>query len=138
MVDKIKLDLSDESLIHLLNFILSMSVEDRNNALQHHDTLSELLGGPPGAEGMTGVEMQLLLNDLSQALTGFLNNCSRSTDQAIKIAQIMANHLVKMDRSASISENDRAEIERALEAFKVVEEDGISLKDSFRFETEED
>lgn len=114
MNENIKLDLSDESLVHLLNFILSMVKEDRTNALNHHDTLAGMLGGPPGAEGMSSLELQLLLNDLSTALTGFIKNSAQSTDQAIKVAQIMANHLTKMDRSATLTDDDRADIESAL------------------------
>ena len=130
-MDLSKLNLSDDSLIHLLNFILSMIKEDRKNALDHHDTLSSMLNGPPGAEGMTGLELQLLLNDLSAALQGFLKNSAQSTDQAIKIAQIMANHLTKMDKSTTLSDDDRAEIENLAKEFQ--EERGI-LADSFKFD----
>lgn len=112
------LNLSDESLIHLLNFILSMIQEDRKNAMDHHDTLSSMLGGPAGAEGMTSLEMQLFLNDLSAALTGFIKNTAQSTEQAIKVAKIMADHLTKMDKSSTLSEHDREEIEAAIGEFK--------------------
>jgi len=109
------LNLSDESLIGLLNYILSMIKEDRNNAMMHHDTLAVMLSGAPGAEGMSGIELQLLLNDLSAALTGFLKNTATATDQAIKIAKIMAEHLVKMDKSTTLTEEDRKQIDEALE-----------------------
>ena len=56
-MDLKNINLNDDSLIHLLNFILSMIKEDRRNALDHHDTLAGMLGGPPGAEGMTGLEL---------------------------------------------------------------------------------
>ena len=108
------LDMSDESLMNLLNFIMSMIKEDRENALSHHDTLAGMLGGPAGAEGMTSLEMQLFLNDLSTALTGFIKNSAQSTDQAIKIAKIMADHLTKMEKSATITDEDREQIESAL------------------------
>jgi hypothetical protein len=108
------LNLSDDSLVGLLNFILSMIQEDRKNALDHHDTLSGMLGGPAGAEGMTSLELQLLLNDLSTALTGFIKNSAQSTEQAIKIAQLMANHLTKMDKSSTLSEQDRDQIQAAV------------------------
>lgn len=135
--ENLKLDLSDESLVHLLNFILSMVKEDRKNALDHHDTLASMLGGPAGAEGMTGVELQLLLNDLSQALNGFLANSGKCTEQAIKVAQLMANHLTKMDKSATLTDDDRAEIEAALADFDEIKSEATSLKDSFHFDTGE-
>jgi len=112
------LNLSDESLVHLLNFILSMVQEDRKNAMDHHDTLSSMLGGPAGAEGMSSYELQLLLNDLSTALTGFIKNSAQSTEQAIKVAKIMADHLTKMDTSSTLSEDDRSQIEEALRDFE--------------------
>ena len=117
MYDSLKLNLSDESLVHLLNFILVLIKEDRKNALDHHDTLSGMLGGPAGAEGMSSLELQLLLNDLSAALTGFLKNSAQSTEQAIKVAKIMADHLTKMEASATLTEDDREEIENALKGF---------------------
>lgn len=132
-----RLNLSDESLVALLNFILDMVQEDRKNALDHHDTLASMLGGPPGAEGMTGLELQLLLNDLSQALTGFLNNSAKSTEQAIKVAQIMATHLTKMDKSATLTEDDRAEIEAAVQEFTEIKQRGQGLTDSIKFNEED-
>ena len=131
-MDLKNINLNDDSLIHLLNFILSMIKEDRRNALDHHDTLAGMLGGPPGAEGMTGLELQLLLNDLSAALSGFLKNSAQSTDQAIKIAQLMCNHMGKMDKSASLSDDDRDEIEKLAVEFQ--KEQGI-ISDSFKFDT---
>ena len=115
----INCEISDESLTHLLNFILSMLQEDRTNALQHHDTLSTMLGGPAGAEGMTGLELQLLVQDLSAALTGFIKNSAQSTDQAIKVAQIMAGRLAKINASSSLTEDDRAEIEETIQNLNI-------------------
>ena len=131
-MDLKNINLNDDSLIHLLNFILSMIKEDRRNALDHHDTLASMLGGPHGAEGMTGLELQLLLNYLSAALSGFLKNSAQSTDQAIKIAQLMCNHMGKMDKSASLSDDDRDEIEKLAVEFQ--KEQGI-ISDSFKFDT---
>lgn len=133
MYDNLKLNLSDESLVHLLNFILSMVREDRKNALDHHDTLAGMLGGPAGAEGMTSLELQLLLNDVSQALQGFLTNSGKCTEQAIKVAQIMAGHLIKMDKSATLTDADRADIEQALADFQEVSNNGKRLIDPPKF-----
>ena len=96
-----------------------MLQEDRTNALQHHDTLSTMLGGPAGAEGMTGLELQLLVQDLSAALTGFIKNSAQSTDQAIKVAQIMAGRLAKINASSSLTEDDRAEIEETIQNLNI-------------------
>jgi len=114
MSDFSKLNLSDDSLIHLLNFILTMIKEDRKNAMDHHDILAGMLGNSAGEAGMSTYEAQLLLNDISTALTGFIKNTAQSTEQAIKIAQLMANHLTRMDKSSTLSEDDRAQIEEAL------------------------
>jgi hypothetical protein len=76
--------------------------------------LASMLGGPAGAEGMTSLEMQLLLNDVSTALTGFLKNSAQSTDQAIKIANLMASHMGKMDTSSTLTDDDRAQIQDAI------------------------
>lgn len=111
-----KLELSDDSLIHLLNFILSMVQEDRKNALDVYDTLAGMVTGPGGFDelGVQGV----MIGDVTNGLTSFLKNCSMSTEQAIKIANVMANHLVRMDRSATLTDADREEIAAAAEAFK--------------------
>lgn len=131
-----KINLSDESLVHLLNFILSMVKEDRQNALNHHDTLAGLLSGPPGSEGMSGTEIQLLLNDLSNALTSFLKNSAQSTDQAIKVATILANHLTKMEKNASLTDDDRESIQNLVSnikdtktGFETLEDIDFDIKD---------
>ena len=115
MTDFKNLNLSDGGLVALLNFILSMLQEDRKNAMEHHDLLAGMLAGSTEAAGMTTLEFQLLLNDISTALTGFLKNSATSTEQAIKIAKIMADHLSKLDRNASLTEDDREQIEDAIQ-----------------------
>lgn len=111
-----KLELSDDSLSHLLNFILSMVQEDRKNALDMYDTLAGMVTGPGGFDNL-GAE-GIMISDITNGLTAFLKNSSQSTEQAIKIANVMANHLVKMDRSATLTDADREEIAAAAEAFK--------------------
>lgn len=122
-----KLDMSDESLVHLLNFILSMIREDRTNALAHHDTLTAMLEGAPGVEAMDGVTMQVLLADISGGLSSFLKNSAQSTDQAIKVAKILADHLTKIDRSDDFTEEDRDSIQKMVE--KISEEKDLLMKD---------
>lgn len=111
-----KLDLDEDSLVFLLNFILDNIKEDRQLALQHHDTLSHILNGAPG--DLSGVEMQLLMNDLSQSLTNFLNTASLSTERAIKIAKILADLMTKMEASSMLTENDRESIEEMVTGFQ--------------------
>lgn len=123
MSDIKNLDLSDESLGHLLNFILSMIKEDRKNALDQYGTLSSLISGPSGFSDLDGI----MLNDIANGLSSFMKNSAQSTDQAIKIAGILANHLVKMDKSSTLTDDDRLEIER-LGKDLMSERDGI-LKD---------
>lgn len=108
MSDVKKLDLSDESLGHLLNFILSMIKQDRQNALNQYTTLSSLISGPDGFAGLDGI----MLNDIANGLSSFMKNSAQSTDQAIKIAGILANHLIKMDKSSTLTDDDRLEIEK--------------------------
>lgn len=105
--DKIKLD--EASLEFILNFVLKNLKEDRHLALQHHDTLASLLQGTSG-EG-SGLEIQLMVQELSSALTNFLNSASLSTERAIKIAKILSDILVKSDADTTLSDDERAEIE---------------------------
>lgn len=96
--------------MHLLNFVLSMIKQDRENALTQYDNLSDNLSGA-GFDDMNGISASLLLKDTAEALTSFLKNSSQSTDQAIKVAQILANHLIKMDKNSTLTDADREEIE---------------------------
>lgn len=107
-----QIELDESSLTWVLNYILSTVKEDRDLVLQHHDTLGNMLGSPPGAEGLSSLEMQLLLNDLSAALNGFMKNAAISVDQVIKVAKILSDHILKkQDEMDEVSDSDRESIE---------------------------
>lgn len=115
MADFKNLNLSDESLTLLLQFVLQNIGEDRKLALENYETLSAMLGG---GDGMTGLEIQLMLQELSSALTGFLNSASKSTDNAIKIAKIMSDHINKMNTEETLTNLDRDKIENLVKEAK--------------------
>ena len=128
------LNLSDSSLIQLLNTILSMLQEDRKNATEHHDLLATMLATVEGtAGGMGTIELQILLGDLATGLTGFLKNIAQSTDQTIKVAKIMANHLTKIDRNAVLTEDERDQIE---DTIKSLTDEKDTLSKQIDFESE--
>ena len=83
-------------------------------ALQHHDTLASLLSGPPGSEGMSALDVQLMLQEVSTALKNFMAQATTSTEQAIKIAKIMSDILIKSDPSEALSDDERADLESLL------------------------
>ena len=112
MSDNLKLD--EKSLEFLLNFIMENLKEDRELALQHHDTLASLLSGPPGSEGMSALDVQLMLQEVSTALKNFMSQATTSTEQAIKIAKIMSDILIKSDPSEALSDDERADLESLL------------------------
>lgn len=105
------LKLDEKSLEMILNYIMKNVDEDREMALQHHDTLATLLQGAPGDGAMSGLEIQLMVEQLSDALTKFLNTASKSTESALKIAKILSDVLLKMDPEETLTDEDRAEIE---------------------------
>jgi hypothetical protein len=108
------LNLDQTSLVFVLNFILKNISEDRELALQHHDTLATIIQGAPGNESLTDLEIQLMLKDLSAALNDFLASASKSTDNAIKIAKILSDHLNKMPEEQSITVEDREMLENMI------------------------
>lgn len=108
------LTLDETSLVFVLNFILKNISEDRELALQHHDTLATIIQGAPGNESLTDLEIQLMLKDLSTALNDFLASASKSTDNAIKIAKILSDHLNKMPDEQAITAEDREMLENML------------------------
>jgi hypothetical protein len=109
-VDINKLGIDKESVVYLLNFIMDNLKEDRSIALRHHDTLSAILDGDAG-EGRSDIEVQLLMNDVSEALKRFLDTSAGSIDQAIKITKIVSDLYSKEDKDEYLSEDDRSEIE---------------------------
>ena len=129
-----KLNLSDGSLIQLLNTILSMLQEDRKNATEHHDLLATMLATTEAtAGGMGTLELQLLLNDLTTALTGFLKNRAQSTDQTIKVAKILADHMTKIDRNSALTEEERDQIE---DTIKGLTDEKNTISSQIDFESE--
>ena len=110
--DKLRLD--EHRLEFLLNFIMTNLKEDRRMALEHHEVLSSLLNGAPHSQGLSGLEIQMMLEQLSNALQKFMQSASTSTDQAIKIAKIMSDILIKSDPADSLTDAERADIERLM------------------------
>ena len=121
------LKLDEKSLELILNYIMKNVDEDREMALQHHDTLALLLQGAPSDGGMSGLEIQLMVEQLSDALTKFLNSASKSTESALKIAKILSDVLVKMDPEETLTDEDRAEIEALSSKLKVVGDEDDEL-----------
>jgi hypothetical protein len=78
--------------------------------LDQYDTLAGVFSGPVG-DGMDSIQMSLLLKDAAEALTGFMKSSAQTTDQAIKLATLLANHLIKMDKTSTLTDEDRATIE---------------------------
>ncbi len=118
MKPQIKLD--EKSLELVLNYIMQNVDEDREMALQHHDTLALLLQGAQGDGAMSGLEIQLMVEQLSDALTKFLGSAAKSTENALKIAKILSDVLVKMDPEETLTDEDRAEIEALSTQLKVI------------------
>ena len=115
-MDPIKLD--EQSLELILNLVLNNLTQERELALGHHATLSTLLNGATGDEQLTGLEVQMMVQELSSALTGFLNSASLSTDKAIKVAKILSDLLSKMDADDTLTDADRADIESMVTGFE--------------------
>lgn len=104
--------INETSLTLLLNFALSNLSEEREAALQHHDVLSSMLNGPPGGDGLSGLEIQLMTQTLSAALNNFLGSASKSTEQIIKIAKLLADYMLKVQNDDLITDDDREALER--------------------------
>ena len=121
------LNLDETSLIFVLNFIMKSISEDRELALQHHDSLASVIQGAPGNESLTDLEIQLLLKDLSTAINDFLSSAAKSTDNAIKIAKILSEHLSKMDKDEEITDEDREMLRSMMEQG---EDEQVSIKNS--------
>lgn len=109
------LNLDETSLVFVLNFIMKSISEDRELALQHHDSLASVIQGAPGNESLTDLEIQLLLKDLSTAINDFLSSAAKSTDNAIKIAKILSEHLNKMEKDDEITDEDRQMLREMME-----------------------
>jgi len=109
MANNIKLD--EASLEFILNMTLDNLKEDRSMALRHHSTLSSLLSGASGDEALSGLEIQMMVQELSMALTNFLKSAATSTEQGLKMAKILADLITKMPSDDTLTDEDRASIE---------------------------
>ena len=88
-------DLNDETLRIILKLGLDNLCEDRKNALDHHDVLSNLLEGTSGSDGLSTLEIQMMVQELSASLTNFLNSSTKSTENILKISKILSDHIKK-------------------------------------------
>ena len=112
-MDNIKRELGvdEASLIKLLNFIYENIKEDRKLALEHHDNVSKVLNGGINADD-NGVAFTLILSDATEALKRFLDSSSKSIDQALKMAKIIADMSLKTKQGTlDLSDDTRILIE---------------------------
>jgi hypothetical protein len=100
------LDLDRTSLVKMLNFILNNLKDDRRLALQHHTILSHMLNGVASA-GLSTLELQMMIQDLSSSLNGFLTSASKSTENAIKMSKIMADAIKYAPQADGLTDKDR-------------------------------
>lgn len=105
-----RLDLTEDSLVYLINMILKNINEDRTQALQYADILAATINGPQGSDGVLSLESELLLKELSVALTGFLKTASDSTERALKLAKLLVDFLIKVQDDEIISDEEREAI----------------------------
>ena len=99
------LKIDKDSIVYLINFIMTNLKEDREVALRHQNTLSSFLDGQ--ASERSEIEMTLLMKDVSEALERFLQSSTASIDQAIKITKIVADLYSKAEDEDVLTDNDR-------------------------------
>jgi len=116
------LKLDTDSVVLLLNFILNNIKEDRKMALTEYSALSNALELATSQDILSTIESQLIEQNISKALSGFLDSASKSTDNAIKVCKLLSDHLIKNakttkadeqseDDEFTLSDIDRKEIE---------------------------
>ncbi len=127
MAKKTTLTISESSLEFMLNFTLDNLKEDRELALQHHQVLAGLLHGADGAE-LSALEVQMMVQELSAALTNFLRSASVSTEQGLKMAKLLADQLSKIDNDDNLTDEERADIETMLGGFEAERDNIINIE----------
>lgn len=108
------LRLDETTLVYILDVAFKNIAEDREIALQYNDSLSSMINGIPGNEGLSDLEVQLMLKDLSDAIDRFLSTATKSTDNIIKLAKILSDHLVKSPAEDAITKEDRELLENMM------------------------
>lgn len=107
-------NLDEESLRLILKLGLDNLCEDRKNAIEHHDTLSNLLEGTSESDGLSTLEIQMMVQELSAALKNFLDSSTKSTENIIKIAKILSDHIKTKYDGDDVSEEDREFLEEMI------------------------
>ena len=127
MAKKYTLSINEQSLEFMLNFTLDNLKEDRRLALQHHGVLAGLLQGADGAE-LSALEVQMMVQELSAALTNFLRSASVSTEQGLKMAKLLADQLSKIDSEDTLTDEERADIESMLGGFEAERDNIVNIE----------
>ena len=103
-----RLALDSESIVFILNYILMNIEEDRRLALTHHDALNEAIDT---MGGLGGGELVLLVEPFAKSIVGFLDSTSKSTDNAIKVAKLLSDYVLKIQAtSQAFSDEERDQI----------------------------
>lgn len=92
MSKEIKLDLTHEALVAILQVALNSAIQHKDQALSHHDTVARGFHIP---EGRVDAGTAMAVKEISESLEKYLKSADASLDKIIKIARLVADIMLR-------------------------------------------
>jgi len=93
MSKDIKLELSNTALMAVLQIALDSAIEQKAQAMGHHEQVSRTLEVPE--DGRLTVERAMAIKEITDPIEKYLKSADASLDKIIKIARLLADVMLR-------------------------------------------
>lgn len=109
----IKLDLTNEALIAILQVALNSAIQQKDQALSHHDTVARGFHVP---EGRVDAGTAMAVKEISDSLEKYLKSADASLDKIIKIARLVADVMLRRqdEEYSEMTDEEKAQMQNEI------------------------
>ena len=113
MIKDIKLDLTNEALVAILQVALNSAIDQKAKALGHHDTVARGFVVP---EGRVDAGTAMAVKEISESLEKYLKSADQSLDKIIKIARLVADVMLRRQEveEAEMTDDEKQKMQREI------------------------
>jgi hypothetical protein len=110
MSKDIKLDLTHEALVAILQIALNSAIDQKAKAMGHHDTVARGFHVP---EGRVDAGTAMAVKEISESLEKYLKSADASLDKIIKIARLVADVMLRRQEEelAEMTDEEKAQMQ---------------------------
>jgi ElaB/YqjD/DUF883 family membrane-anchored ribosome-binding protein len=127
MSKNLKLDLTTEALVAILQIALNSAIEQKSAAMGHHDMVARGFHVP---EGRVDAGTAMAVKEISESLEKLLKSADASLDKIIKIARLVADVMLKRQKEEFSEMTDEEKLKMQEEIHEMIHKAANEKEDS--------